>query len=91
MRRSNAQHQIEQVGSELRAMMPWLNAGNKKSEIAEKKNDLRQLETTHSRLLLRSHPIERSVLRNQEYQREISLGDTSRPIQGGIKTWQTLR
>jgi ketol-acid reductoisomerase len=38
MRRSNAQHQIEQVGSELRAMMPWLNAGNKKQEIAEKKN-----------------------------------------------------
>jgi ketol-acid reductoisomerase len=37
MRRSNAQHQIEQVGSELRAMMPWLNAGNKKQEIAEKK------------------------------------------------------
>jgi ketol-acid reductoisomerase len=38
MRRTNAQHQIEQVGSELRAMMPWLNAGSKKQEIAEKKN-----------------------------------------------------
>ena len=38
MRRSNAQHQIEQVGSELRSMMPWLNAGNKKQEIAEKKS-----------------------------------------------------
>ncbi|HLZ60871.1 MAG TPA: ketol-acid reductoisomerase [Ktedonosporobacter sp.] len=25
MRRKNAQHQIEQVGEELRAMMPWLN------------------------------------------------------------------
>ena len=37
MRRANAQHQIEQVGSELRAMMPWLNAGNKKQEIAETK------------------------------------------------------
>src|SRR3984893_14896026 len=30
MRRTNAQHQIEHVGRELRAMMPWLNAGNKK-------------------------------------------------------------
>ncbi len=38
MRRSNAQHQIEQVGSELRSMMPWLNAVNKKPEIAETKN-----------------------------------------------------
>ncbi len=37
MRRSNAQHQIEQVGSELRSMMPWLNAPNKKPEIAETK------------------------------------------------------
>ena len=25
MRRTNAQHQIEHVGRELRAMMPWLN------------------------------------------------------------------
>ncbi len=38
MRRSNAQHQIEQVGSELRSMMPWLNAPSKKNEIAETKN-----------------------------------------------------
>ena len=38
MRRSNAQHQIEQVGGELRSMMPWLNAPNKKAEIAETKN-----------------------------------------------------
>ena len=40
MRRSNAQHQIEQVGSELRAMMPWLNSPSpvKKPEIAETKN-----------------------------------------------------
>jgi ketol-acid reductoisomerase len=38
MRRTNAQHQIEQVGSELRSMMPWLNAPNKKPEIAETKN-----------------------------------------------------
>src|SRR5712692_9794003 len=38
MRRANAQHQIEQVGSELRAMMPWLNPVNKKPEIAETKN-----------------------------------------------------
>jgi ketol-acid reductoisomerase len=37
MRRSNAAHQIEQVGSELRSMMPWLNAPNKKPEIAETK------------------------------------------------------
>ncbi len=37
MRRSNAQHQIEQVGSELRAMMPWLNSPVKKPEIAETK------------------------------------------------------
>jgi ketol-acid reductoisomerase len=35
MRRSNAQHQIEHVGRDLRAMMPWLNAPNKKPEIAE--------------------------------------------------------
>ncbi len=35
MRRANAQHQIEQVGSELRSMMPWLNAANKKQEIYE--------------------------------------------------------
>src|SRR5205807_4464448 len=38
MRRTNAQHQIEVVGRELRAMMPWLNAPNKKPEIAETKN-----------------------------------------------------
>src|SRR6184192_1039227 len=37
MRRSNAQHQIELVGRDLRAMMPWLNAPKKKTEIAEKK------------------------------------------------------
>ena len=37
MRRANAQHQIEQVGREVRAMMPWLNAANKKLEIAETK------------------------------------------------------
>ena len=34
----NAQHQIEHVGSELRAMMPWLNPPNKKPEIAETKS-----------------------------------------------------
>jgi ketol-acid reductoisomerase len=38
MRRTNAQHQIEHVGRELRAMMPWLNPGSKKPEIAENKN-----------------------------------------------------
>ena len=38
MRRANAQHQIEQVGRELRSMMPWLNPVNKKPEIAETKN-----------------------------------------------------
>src|SRR5437764_13213022 len=38
MRRANAQHQIEQVGQELRAMMPWLNAPNKKAEIAQPQN-----------------------------------------------------
>ena len=38
MRKANAQHQIEHVGRELRAMMPWLNAPNKKPEIAETKN-----------------------------------------------------
>ncbi len=38
MRRANAEHQIEHVGRELRAMMPWLNAPNKKPEIVEKNN-----------------------------------------------------
>jgi ketol-acid reductoisomerase len=38
MRRANAQHQIEHVGRELRSMMPWLNAANKKTEIAESKS-----------------------------------------------------
>ena len=38
MRRANAQHQIEHVGRELRSMMPWLNAPNKKTEIAESKS-----------------------------------------------------
>jgi ketol-acid reductoisomerase len=37
MRRANAQHQIEQVGSELRAMMPWLNPAPTKPSIAEPK------------------------------------------------------
>jgi ketol-acid reductoisomerase len=36
MRRKNSQHQIEQVGQELRAMMPWLNAPSKKQAIADK-------------------------------------------------------
>ncbi len=35
MRRANAEKQIEQVGRELRAMMPWLNPAQKKSEKAE--------------------------------------------------------
>lgn len=35
MRRSNAQHQIEHVGAELRAMMPWLKPVDKRPEIAE--------------------------------------------------------
>jgi ketol-acid reductoisomerase len=41
MRRSNASHQIEQVGSELRAMMPWLHAPAapaRKPEAAKAKN-----------------------------------------------------
>ncbi|HEY4035524.1 MAG TPA: ketol-acid reductoisomerase [Ktedonobacteraceae bacterium] len=37
MRRANAKHQIEQVGKELRSMMPWLNPVQKKSENAEAK------------------------------------------------------
>jgi ketol-acid reductoisomerase len=37
MRHKNAQHQIEQVGKELRSMMPWLNPAQKKSENAEVK------------------------------------------------------
>jgi len=37
MRRANAQHQIEQVGREVRAMMPGLNETNKQLEIAETK------------------------------------------------------
>jgi ketol-acid reductoisomerase len=37
MRRSNAKHQIEQVGSELRAMMPWLKPVQTQSENVEQK------------------------------------------------------
>jgi ketol-acid reductoisomerase len=37
MRKSNAQHQIEQVGADLRAMMPWLKPVDKRPEIAETK------------------------------------------------------
>ncbi len=37
MRRANAKHQIEQVGKELRSMMPWLNPVQTKSENAEAK------------------------------------------------------
>jgi ketol-acid reductoisomerase len=37
MRRAGAQHQIEQVGRELRAMMPWLNPAAKKPEGSETK------------------------------------------------------
>lgn len=37
MRRANAQHQIEQVGKELRSMMPWLNPAQKRAENAEAK------------------------------------------------------
>ncbi|HEY6541098.1 MAG TPA: ketol-acid reductoisomerase [Ktedonobacteraceae bacterium] len=37
MRRSNAQHQIEHVGADLRAMMPWLKPVDKRPEIAETK------------------------------------------------------
>jgi ketol-acid reductoisomerase len=42
MRRKNAQHQIEQVGKELRSMMPWLNPAQKKSENAEAKVETRK-------------------------------------------------
>jgi ketol-acid reductoisomerase len=38
LRREIAQHPIEQVGREVRAMMPWLNAANSKPETAEKKS-----------------------------------------------------
>ncbi len=37
MRREGAQHQIEKVGSELRFMMPWLNATQKKAATPEAK------------------------------------------------------
>ncbi len=37
MRRVNADHQIEQVGKELRAMMPWLNPVVSNSESADEK------------------------------------------------------
>jgi len=35
LRRAGSQHQIEQVGRELRAMMPWLHPGQKKTEAVE--------------------------------------------------------
>ncbi len=35
MRRAGSQHQIEQVGRELRAMMPWLHPAQKKTEAVE--------------------------------------------------------
>jgi ketol-acid reductoisomerase len=34
---ANANHMIEQVGREVRAMMPWLNTPEKKLEISEPK------------------------------------------------------
>ncbi len=37
MRKSNAGHQIEHVGADLRAMMPWLKPVDKRPEIAETK------------------------------------------------------
>ena len=37
MRRTNAKHQIEQVGERLRSMMPWLNPVQTKSEKVEAK------------------------------------------------------
>jgi ketol-acid reductoisomerase len=37
MRRANAKHQIEQVGKELRAMMPWLNPIQEQPENAKAK------------------------------------------------------
>jgi ketol-acid reductoisomerase len=45
MRRAGAQHQIEQVGSDLRAMMPWLNPVQKKSESSENKPDTAETKT----------------------------------------------
>lgn len=35
MRRAGGEHQIEQVGKELRAMMPWLKQNQKKAEIKQ--------------------------------------------------------
>jgi ketol-acid reductoisomerase len=40
MRRAGAQHQIEEVGRELRAMMPWLNP--KQAENAEQKAETKK-------------------------------------------------
>ncbi len=37
MRRAGAQHQIEHVGREMRAMMPWLNPVQEKADITETK------------------------------------------------------
>ena len=42
MRREGAQHQIEKVGSELRAMMPWLNPNSKKTETTEVKAETKK-------------------------------------------------
>jgi ketol-acid reductoisomerase len=42
MRRANAQHPIETVGRELRAMMPWLNPVQKQAETAETKAETKK-------------------------------------------------
>lgn len=42
MRRAGAQHQIEHVGREMRAMMPWLKPVQEKAEITETKTETRK-------------------------------------------------
>ncbi|HZR40200.1 MAG TPA: ketol-acid reductoisomerase [Ktedonobacteraceae bacterium] len=42
MRRANAEHQIEQVGRELRAMMPWLNPVTQTAQNAEAKAETKK-------------------------------------------------
>ncbi len=39
MRRKNAEHQIEEVGRELRAMMPWLNPKDSRAQTSEKSQE----------------------------------------------------
>ena len=58
-RQADKDHEIERVGAELRAMMPWSEEGKKKAEKAERSEKAEKTEGTEKRPRRPAHPLPR--------------------------------